>query len=119
MALINMYIRNFVRSPPTGVEFQFDYDISYPIAMAIMEQDPNLEKMRYELVPKMWALLIIYFDFLLIYYYSSCSISEEEFWKNYFYRVSLICQANELSFMSRDSDNQADSVTSAQHIGEL
>lgn len=53
MTLIGIFIRNFVRSPPTGVEFQFDYDISYPIAMAIMEQDPNLEKMRYELVPKM------------------------------------------------------------------
>lgn len=36
--------RNFVRSPPAGVDFHFDYDVSYPIAMAIMEQDPNLEK---------------------------------------------------------------------------
>lgn len=44
--------RNFVRSPPAGVDFQFDYDVSYPIAMAIMEQDDKLEKMRYELVPK-------------------------------------------------------------------
>ncbi|XP_019760480.1 synapse-associated protein of 47 kDa isoform X2 [Dendroctonus ponderosae] len=77
--------RNFVRAPPAGVDFQFDYEVSYPVAMAIMEQDPNLEKMRYELVPKI--------------------ISEEEFWKNYFYRVSLICQANELSFMSREGDN--------------
>ncbi|KAL1493151.1 hypothetical protein ABEB36_011263 [Hypothenemus hampei] len=74
--------RNFVRAPPSGVDFNFDYEVSYPIAMAIMEQDPNLEKMRYELVPKI--------------------ITEEEFWKNYFYRVSLICQANELSSMSKD-----------------
>lgn len=44
--------RNFVRSPPAGVDFHFDYETSYPVAMAIMEQDPNLEKMRYELVPK-------------------------------------------------------------------
>lgn len=44
--------RNFVRSPPAGVDFHFDYEVSYPIAMAIMEQDKNLEKMRYELVPK-------------------------------------------------------------------
>ncbi|XP_066248281.1 synapse-associated protein of 47 kDa isoform X3 [Euwallacea similis] len=85
--------RNFVRAPPAGVDFQFDYEVSFPIAMAIMEQDPNLEKMRYELVPKI--------------------ISEEEFWKNYFYRVSLICQANELSFMSREGDNQTGSVTSS------
>ncbi|CAH0561791.1 unnamed protein product [Brassicogethes aeneus] len=83
--------RNFVRSPPAGVDFQFDYEVSYPVAMAIMEQDPNLEKMRYELVPKV--------------------ISEENFWKNYFYRVSLICQANELSFMSREGDSHSASET--------
>ncbi|KAJ8918686.1 hypothetical protein NQ315_015006, partial [Exocentrus adspersus] len=83
--------RNFVRSPPAGVDFQFDYDVSYGIAMAIMEQDPNLEKMRYELVPKV--------------------ISEENFWRNYFYRVSLICQANELSFMSREGDSQSATET--------
>ncbi|KAF2882886.1 hypothetical protein ILUMI_23272 [Ignelater luminosus] len=90
--------RNFVRSPPAGVDFQFDYDVSYPVAMAIMEQDPNLEKMRFDLVPKI--------------------ISEENFWKNYFYRVSLICQANELSFMSREGDSQSatETITSDQPI---
>ncbi|XP_063928393.1 synapse-associated protein of 47 kDa isoform X3 [Zophobas morio] len=92
--------KNFVRSPPAGIDFQFDYQVSYPVAMAIMEQDPNLEKMRYELVPKV--------------------ISEENFWRNYFYRVSLICQANELSFMSRDGDSQSaiKPVTSDQPIEE-
>jgi hypothetical protein len=44
--------RNFVRSPPAGVDFQFDYEISYPVAMATLAEDPNLEKMRFELVPK-------------------------------------------------------------------
>ncbi|KAG5897404.1 hypothetical protein JTB14_013494 [Gonioctena quinquepunctata] len=90
--------RNFVRSPPAGVDFQFDYEVSYPVAMAIMEQDPNLEKMRYELVPKV--------------------ISEESFWKNYFYRISLICQANELSFMSREGESQSgtEAYTSDQLI---
>jgi hypothetical protein len=44
--------RNFVRSPPAGVDFQFDYEISYPVAMATLVEDPNLEKMRFELVPK-------------------------------------------------------------------
>lgn len=88
--------RNFVRSPPTGVDFHFDYEVSYPVAMAIMEQDPNLEKMRYELVPKV--------------------ISEENFWRNYFYRVTLICQANDLSYMSRDGDNQlATDTTLSDH----
>ncbi|KAJ8979901.1 hypothetical protein NQ317_017524 [Molorchus minor] len=93
--------RNFVRSPPAGVDFQFDYNVSYGIAMAIMEQDPNLEKMRYELVPKV--------------------ISEENFWRNYFYRVSLICQANELSFMSReggDSQSATETYTADQLVEE-
>jgi hypothetical protein len=44
--------RNFVRSPPAGVDFQFDYEVSYPVAMATLAEDPNLEKMRFELVPK-------------------------------------------------------------------
>ncbi len=45
--------RNFVRSPPAGVDFQFDYDSFYPIALATLAEDPNLETMRFELVPKM------------------------------------------------------------------
>ncbi len=68
--------RNFVRAPPAGVDFDFNYDISYPIAVAIMGEDSALEKMRFELVPKI--------------------ITEENFWRNYFYRVSLICQASDL-----------------------
>lgn len=44
--------RNFVRAPPAGVEYNFDYDVSYPVAVAIMAEDPNLEKMRFDLVPK-------------------------------------------------------------------
>ncbi|XP_077285947.1 synapse-associated protein 47kD isoform X2 [Arctopsyche grandis] len=75
--------RNFVRAPPAGVEFNFDYDISYPIAIAIMAEDPNLEKMRFDLVPKV--------------------ITEENFWRNYFYRVSLICQASEASDANNES----------------
>ncbi|KOB79145.1 Synapse-associated protein, partial [Operophtera brumata] len=46
--------RNFVRAPPAGVEFDFDYDKMYNVALAIMEEDPNLEKMRFDLVPKMY-----------------------------------------------------------------
>ncbi|XP_050313984.1 synapse-associated protein of 47 kDa isoform X10 [Anthonomus grandis grandis] len=88
--------RNFVRAPPAGVNFQFDYESSYPVAMAIMEQDPNLEKMRYELVPKV--------------------IPEEEFWKNYFYRVSLICQENERSFTKRENSQVASDISSVQPI---
>lgn len=85
--------RNFVRSPPAGVDFQFDYEISYPVAMATLAEDPNLEKMRFELVPKV--------------------INEETFWRNYFYRVSLIRQANELSSMAQEGGRESDPTSRA------
>lgn len=46
--------RNFVRAPPAGVDFEFNYDTAYPTALAIMNEDKALETMRFELVPKMY-----------------------------------------------------------------
>ncbi|XP_038221190.1 synapse-associated protein of 47 kDa isoform X4 [Zerene cesonia] len=90
--------RNFVRAPPAGVEFDFDYDKMYPVAVAIMAEDPNLEKMRFDLVPKV--------------------ITEENFWRNYFYRVSLICQANEADAVERQAsaDDSQDSKTASEGL---
>lgn len=52
-----------------------------------MAEDPQLEKMRFELVPKI--------------------ITEENFWRNYFYRVSLICQASDLGTLGAgESENE-------------
>ncbi|KAF6205777.1 hypothetical protein GE061_019951 [Apolygus lucorum] len=76
--------RNFVRAPPEGVDFSFDYETQFPVCQAILAEDPNLEKMRFELVPKV--------------------ITEENFWRNYLYRVNLICQANEVSSMVQESE---------------
>ena len=45
--------RNFLRNPPTGVQFHFDYETCYPVAMATLAEDDKLQKMRFELVPKM------------------------------------------------------------------
>lgn len=45
--------RNFVRAPPAGIDFEFNYDASYPTALALMAEDSQLEKMRFDLVPKM------------------------------------------------------------------
>lgn len=45
--------RNFVRAPPEGVEFSFDMEREFSVCQAILQEDPNLEKMRFELVPKM------------------------------------------------------------------
>lgn len=72
--------RNFVRSPPSGVSFEWDWEVMSPIAKAILKDDPNLEKMRYDLVPKV--------------------VSEENFWRNYFYRVTLLKES-----MSEDGKN--------------
>ncbi|XP_067636295.1 synapse-associated protein of 47 kDa isoform X3 [Eurosta solidaginis] len=81
--------RNFVRAPPAGVDFEFNYDTAYPTAIAIMAEDKALETMRFELVPKI--------------------ITEENFWRNYFYRVSLIIQAAELGTLGVDGVGQASS----------
>ncbi|XP_065176277.1 synapse-associated protein 1-like [Sycon ciliatum] len=72
--------RNFLRNPPAGVQFHFDFAVSFPVANAILEEDPMLEKMRFELVPK--------------------QVTEEIFWRNYFYRVSLIKQSSQLSTLA-------------------
>lgn len=82
--------RNFVRAPPAGVDFEFNYDTAYPTAVAIMAEDQQLEKMRFELVPKI--------------------ITEEQFWRNYFYRVSLICQASDLGTLGQESESEGTSI---------
>jgi len=68
--------RTFVRAPPSGVTFDFDYSTVSAVAMALLKEDQQLQKMRYELVPKV--------------------VKEDEFWRNYFYRVNLIKQSFDL-----------------------
>lgn len=79
--------RNFLRTPPDGVEFHFEYSTIYPIAMATLEEDSNLKDMRFKLVP--------------------AKINEENFWRNYFYRVSLIKQSTQLSELNESNLNFA------------
>jgi len=76
--------RNFVRAPPSGVSFEFDYASVSATALALLNEDPQLEKMRYELVPK--------------------KVKEDEFWRNYFYRVSLIKQSFDLKDFEANSN---------------
>lgn len=68
--------RNALRDPPAGAEYHFDFDSNSPIALAMLEVDPKLSDLRFSLVPK--------------------RIPEEKFWRNYFYRVSLIKQSSQL-----------------------
>lgn len=72
--------RNFLRDPPAGVQFHFDCEQMYPVAMVMLEEDELLRKMRFHLVPK--------------------QVKEEVFWKNYFYRVSLIKQSAQLTALA-------------------
>ncbi|KAG7228871.1 hypothetical protein INR49_008649 [Caranx melampygus] len=72
--------RNFLRDPPAGVHFHFDFEQMYPVAMVMLEEDELLRKMRFHLVPK--------------------QLKEELFWKNYFYRVSLIKQSAQLTALA-------------------
>lgn len=45
--------RNFLIDPPEGAAYQFDLGIYGPVAAATLKEDPNLSKMRFELVPRM------------------------------------------------------------------
>ncbi|RXG68152.1 Synapse-associated protein 1, partial [Armadillidium vulgare] len=67
----------------TGVNFEFELEQFLPVAEATLAADPNLEKMRFELVPKV--------------------VNEESFWRNYFYRVGLIRQSTELSSLEKEN----------------
>ncbi|KAF9418012.1 Synapse-associated protein 1 [Podila epigama] len=66
--------RNFLLPPPPGTDFVFDMKVYSSTAMATLKQDPNLDKMRFYLVPK--------------------EVEELVFWRNYFYRVSLLKQVS-------------------------
>uniref|UniRef100_A0A914D8R1 BSD domain-containing protein n=1 Tax=Acrobeloides nanus TaxID=290746 RepID=A0A914D8R1_9BILA len=59
--------RNF-ENPPIGAEVEVEN--MEQLAANLIKEDPNLSKIRYELVPK--------------------QMPEERFWRNYFYRISLV-----------------------------
>ena len=44
--------RNFLRNPPAGVQFHFDYEAIFPIAMVMLEEDQDLKELRFKIVPK-------------------------------------------------------------------
>ncbi|XP_047662794.1 synapse-associated protein 1 isoform X2 [Tachysurus fulvidraco] len=72
--------RNFLRDPPAGVQFHFDVEQMYPTALVMLQEDELLNRMRFDLVPK--------------------HVKEEVFWRNYFYRVSLIKQSAQLTALA-------------------
>ncbi|KAK7878394.1 hypothetical protein WMY93_031024 [Mugilogobius chulae] len=78
--------RNFLRDPPAGVHFNFDFEHVYPVAMVMLDEDELLRKMRFHLVPK--------------------QLKEEVFWRNYFYRVSLIKQSGSAHSAGSTTDSR-------------
>eukprot|EP00730_Choanoeca_flexa_P017589 TRINITY_DN8491_c0_g1_i1.p1 TRINITY_DN8491_c0_g1~~TRINITY_DN8491_c0_g1_i1.p1 ORF type:complete len:317 (+),score=73.70 TRINITY_DN8491_c0_g1_i1:89-1039(+) len=102
--------RNFLRDPPPGARtFTFNFDTAFPVALSILPHDDLLKERRFELVPK--------------------KLSEEHFWRNYFYRVSLIKQsfgvdavatgntAEDLSASTQDPPEQsAESVAEQRNV---
>ncbi|XP_069751265.1 synapse-associated protein 1-like isoform X2 [Narcine bancroftii] len=88
--------RNFLRDPPAGVPFNFDFNTVVPVAVVMLREDKLLNKMRFELVPKL--------------------VKEEQFWRNYFYRISLIKQSAQLAGIAaeqpEDCREELDSLAS-------
>jgi hypothetical protein len=71
----------FFASPPGVAEFDFAPEVMMSAALACLQADPNLEKLRFALVPR--------------------KLREEIFWRNYFYHVDLI----KGSFVDEDEVN--------------
>lgn len=88
--------RNVLRDPPAGqTAFQFDYQKESAVAMVMLQEDPALEKLRFELVPK--------------------DLSEEQFWRNYFYRVYLVRQSCEVSALASEAAEARDEEATVNH----
>ncbi|KAG0030410.1 hypothetical protein BGZ81_002697 [Podila clonocystis] len=86
--------RNFLLPPPPGTDFIFDMKVYSSTALATLKQDPNLDKMRFYLVPK--------------------EVEELVFWRNYFYRVSLLKQ---VALASAASDSLGEGSTGSTGLG--
>ncbi|KAK0138662.1 Synapse-associated protein 1 [Merluccius polli] len=91
--------RIFLREPPAGVQFPFDFLQMSPVAMVMLEEDELLSKMRFHLVPK--------------------QVKEEAFWRNYFYRVSLIKQSAQISLLAAQRPQTPESPDPDQHKGTV
>jgi hypothetical protein len=78
--------RNFLNAPPEDVNFTFDYNARMDMALAAINADPKLNMARFYLVPTY--------------------IKEEEFWRNWFYRVQIILTAYGLAMPTQQQQRQ-------------
>uniref|UniRef100_A0AAQ4PG31 Synapse associated protein 1 n=1 Tax=Gasterosteus aculeatus aculeatus TaxID=481459 RepID=A0AAQ4PG31_GASAC len=121
--------RNFVRDPPAGVQFHFDMEQMYPLAAVMLEEDQLLNRMRFDLVPKQSVLSVCVCVCVCVCVRPSgrhpnadttCGVfgrvKEEVFWRNYFYRVSLVKQSAQLTALAaqqhqKDGEDRGASVS--------
>lgn len=85
--------RNFLRDPPSGVPFHFESDSMYPVALATLQEDKNLSKMRFQLVPKKWVCDMTKFCFLILQ--SRCL----------FYNQNVMVKLSSFEVLILDSNN--------------
>ncbi|KAM4047338.1 synapse-associated protein 1 [Anomaloglossus baeobatrachus] len=90
--------RNFLRDPPAGVHYNFDFDQMFPVALVMLQEDELLNRMRFDLVPKL--------------------VKEEAFWRNYFYRVSLIKQSAQLTALAAQQSTDKSDKTNGKQSDE-
>ena len=62
--------RTFLAPAPDSSAFSFPFDSAWPLAQYALRLDPKLDRARFLLVPR--------------------KLTEEVFWRNYFYRVEMI-----------------------------
>ncbi|OZJ05725.1 hypothetical protein BZG36_01330 [Bifiguratus adelaidae] len=95
--------RNFIMPPPADSTWTEEvFRLYTSTAIAALREDPHLRKMRFMLVPSI--------------------VSEEQFWSNYFYRVSLIkhavmssTQEVEGVYTKRDEEEEGDVLFEMDH----
>ena len=68
---LSMAEANFTEEPKllAKVELDFDFQTFVPVALKLMQLDPNLARMHARLMPRM---------------------EEETFWRNYYYRIQYL-----------------------------
>lgn len=64
--------RNFTIPPSDGTMFTFNLASNLDLALQLLNLDEELQQRRFELVPQ--------------------KVSELNFWRNYFYRLNLVCR---------------------------
>ena len=95
---LSLDTRNFLRDPP-GEQTGWDASSVAAVAAATLAEDPNLRKMRFHLVPK--------------------RVSEQRFWRNYFYRVGLVQQSAHLETEAAEEETHAAAVVAPPSPGQF